>query len=725
MESTPTLINPSYETNLVRGVAFSQLAILKRELQLGGINVGERKTIINPNCYVVCKSCFGIDTVEVFINDSLTSTLTGEETQDYPNIKYYDILSDSVMDTKVFVDGVFTNGDNFVEMVAESLVSYCFKYVREIKTDWLGASWLEQVRKLNTHITSDCVSDSKLNRSRKVATTITSDNVSDIIGVGTKKIYSIQLVALSSSGSMTAVYGSQIPSFTYGGEILYDHVLYKYTAAQLTALGITGAAIVTKPTSLKNNANAGTYIITVTKGTLTSTKYNILNGTSEYIITKAPHGVLSATCPQLVVGAAGTTISVSGKSGDGVMKYIETSPLFAVSTTGICYPIHAGTGVVEIYQMEGTNYLESNHVFLSITIAKLTVGYTSITASYAYTGNTLFTHMTYTAPGITFTFSVKVDGVVIGEYVTGESFDTSALLPGVYTIVGTIVSQSDGYSDYTGYEQQILTITKLKPVITWPDQAAIYQGTSLEGITRPTANVPGTFTYTFNFTDTPNVNSGLQLGCTFTPTNTSIYEVVSDWCGIVILARPLTFTGTWGKADQFTWWYSWTGGSGGVTGLILTDFGEWWGYSYGVSFASPYEGLLWIRMDYYEACHSGSLYGYVKCSNNDDDYVLADEVSNAGVRYEGGWFFSCSGYGSPTTYYATHIDGGITYTVYYAPHCLYVATTNTFYPCCLGDSSNNMMYGIWDPYNNRYVNMSTFGWDNEVYGIYTTRAICD
>ena len=96
------------------------------------------------------------------------------------------------------------------------------------------------------------------------------------------------------------------------------------------------------------------------------------------------------------------------------------------------------------------------------------------------------------------------------------------------------------------------SLSKITPLITWPDPAPIIVGTPL-GATQlnavATSNgspVPGTFTYTPSAGTVLPVGNSQELVVTFTPTNTTLYNPASKLVTIHVNAVPkITPVITW------------------------------------------------------------------------------------------------------------------------------------------------------------------------------------
>lgn len=71
-ESTPILLRADTVKNAYRGEALSQLRILKREMELGGLTVSARTVKYSNGVIISCRKCFNYETVDIFVPAKVT-----------------------------------------------------------------------------------------------------------------------------------------------------------------------------------------------------------------------------------------------------------------------------------------------------------------------------------------------------------------------------------------------------------------------------------------------------------------------------------------------------------------------------------------------------------------------------------------------------------------------------------------------------------------------------
>ena len=194
-------------------------------------------------------------------------------------------------------------------------------------------------------------------------------------------------------------------------------------------------------------------------------------------------------------------------------------------TGALCTPAATGTHTVT---GTGSNPVVGNvtataTLNVSGTIPMLTITASSATMTYGGTVPTITASYTY---GSVVNSATPPSGLTTPP--TCSTTATSNSPAGTYptTCSGAVDS------NYTiAYVAGVLTITtptgKTNPVITWPTPAPVTYGTPLSGSQLDaTANVPGTFTY--NPPARTLLSAGAHtLSATFTPTNTSAYNIVT------------------------------------------------------------------------------------------------------------------------------------------------------------------------------------------------------
>jgi hypothetical protein len=143
---------------------------------------------------------------------------------------------------------------------------------------------------------------------------------------------------------------------------------------------------------------------------------------------------------------------------------------------------------------------------------------------------------TCTGSQISATATTIPTGLIVVFTYNGSS--TVPATAGSYTVVGTIDDPN-----YAGSATGTLVISKVTPVVTWQQPAAIVFGGALSSVQlNATANVPGSFVYSPPAGTVLPVGSGQTLSVAFTPSNTTDYNIAN--ASTTINVNPASASGS-------------------------------------------------------------------------------------------------------------------------------------------------------------------------------------
>ncbi len=272
--------------------------------------------------------------------------------------------------------------------------------------------------------------------------------------------------------------------------------------------------------------------------TLWFTNYS---GNSIGEITVTPQTITFTSTPPspAVYDGSYTPKATGGGSGNPVTFSIgpaSTAGACKINGSGVVSFTGLGTCVIDANQAGGDGYSAAAQVQQSFTIgqAPQTITFTSTPpASPAY-GSTYTVSATGGGSGNPVTFGISSAG--LGPCVISGS---------TVTFIGAgsciITANQAGNADYqAGSADQVITVAREAPVLTWPKPGTITLGTELTGTELDaTANVAGTFTYS------PPAGTVLSLGthtltATFTPANTTNYTSGTVSTSITVVLPCLT-----------------------------------------------------------------------------------------------------------------------------------------------------------------------------------------
>ena len=251
-------------------------------------------------------------------------------------------------------------------------------------------------------------------------------------------------------------------------------------------------------------------------------------------ITVTPQTLTLTTTPPspAVYGGSYTPKAAGGGSGNPVTFSIDPATTniapagqppagaCSINSSGVVSFKGLGTCVIDANQAGGNFYAAAAQVQQSFTIgqAPQTITFCSTPPASPLFGSIYTVCATGGGSGNPVTFGISSEG--LGPCVNSGS---------TVTFIGAgsciITANQAGNADYqAGYADQVITVPKETPVLTWPKPGTITIGTALTGIELDAAaNVPdGTDTVAGTFTYSPPAGTVLSLGthtltATFTP----------------------------------------------------------------------------------------------------------------------------------------------------------------------------------------------------------------
>ena len=371
--------------------------------------------------------------------------------------------------------------------------------------------------------------------------------------------------------------------------VVTDNNLNNGSVTQTIAVSGTGTAVVSivfSPSSLPApvigtaysqtiSASGGTspYTFTVTGGALppglSLSASGVLSGTPTAVgsftftiqaqdsdsLTGSQSYTVSIAAPTIAVapsslpnGTVGTSYSqtISASGGSGTYSYAVTSGSLPAglsfnSSTGALTgtPTAAGSSPLTITATDtvttgsGAPYTGSQAYSLVVDQGAATVTLSNL--SQTYTGSPLVVTATTNPTGLT----------VVVTYNGSSTVPTTA---GSYNVVATVNDLN-----YQGSATGTLVISKAQPAITWATPAAITYGTALSAtqLNASAGGIAGTFAYSPAAGTVLNAGANQTLSTTFTPTDTTDYNMATQTVQITVnKAQPAI---TWATPAAITY----------------------------------------------------------------------------------------------------------------------------------------------------------------------------
>jgi PKD repeat protein len=428
-------------------------------------------------------------------------------------------------------------------------------------------------------------------------------------GVGT---YNVSLNATNSAGSNTTTKTSYItvnkstPTITWGtpANIIYGTPL---SATQLNA-GANVAGTFTYSPSIGTTLSVGSHTLNVSFVPTDSANYTTTTSSVSLLVLNGDPGVtwgnpaditygtaLSGT--QLNAGAtipgsfvytpsSGTVLGAGTQTLNAVFTPTDSANYSSASNTATLIVTRASPSaiswsapgaityptVLSGTQLSASSATPGTFVYSPASGATLGAGVHTLSTTLSPTDSTNYTTATATtsltvnqATPAAISWS-NPDDISVGVALSGTQLNAASATTGsfVYTPAsGTVLgvgshtlSTTLNPTDSTNYTTATKTVTivvnnKVDPVITWSNPAGIYYGTALSGTQlSASANVAGSFVY--SPTSGTVLNAGTQtLSCTFTPTDTTNYNVKTK--SVTLSVYKLVPTITWGNPASITY----------------------------------------------------------------------------------------------------------------------------------------------------------------------------
>ncbi|MEI9917763.1 MAG: MBG domain-containing protein [Bacteroidota bacterium] len=336
-----------------------------------------------------------------------------------------------------------------------------------------------------------------------------------------------KVTATITADSKSKVYGEVNPELTFSYAGLVNNDLAITTPPTISVAADEMSPVGPYEIKLKDGSD-NNYNLSLNSGTLTITKASLTitaqNQTRAY---GDPNPPLTVTYSGFVNG-----------DGPGVFTHVlevtTVGPTADVSSYGIV-PSAATAANYDIHFTQGT---------LVITKAMLTATADDQSRPYG-TAN----------PQYTITYSGFKNGE--DETVLDATKPVASTAPGITTTapVGqyniTITPGTDNNYDFT-YISGKLTITKVTPVVTWNQPAAIIYGTPLSATQlNASSTIAGSFVYTP--ASGTVLNTGTQtLSVTFTPTDVTNYDVVTGVTTTIVVNKATPVV-TWNQPSAITY----------------------------------------------------------------------------------------------------------------------------------------------------------------------------
>jgi hypothetical protein len=337
--------------------------------------------------------------------------------------------------------------------------------------------------------------------------------------------------------SKSMVYGSNSPSFNSS----FTGFVFNETSMGLSGNFLYVVTDVSSNVISSNNlptSNVGTYTITVSMGSISSLKYNIIinNSTASLTITKKTLTINAINASMNYGDSVPALVSyngfVNGDSSSTLIGDLSYSTVFSSSS-------NAGSNnfTISIGSLVSQNYNISIVISSAIlTINVLTPVLSIANTTYVYGDRSYLTDVSsiYNSSTVSGTFELRLNNS------TGTILTTSNYIPSGSNVL--YVKFTPSSSNYLITSSTFnLTITKIGPILSYTPSTQSYNyGISLtSGNLNATSNVAGTFSYTYTLNSntsvtgpalsTTKLNVGVYtLTATFVPTDTNIYDSSSS-----------------------------------------------------------------------------------------------------------------------------------------------------------------------------------------------------
>jgi hypothetical protein len=337
--------------------------------------------------------------------------------------------------------------------------------------------------------------------------------------------------------SKSMVYGSNPPSFNSS----FDGFVFNETSMGLSGNFLYVVTDVSSNVVSSSNlptSNVDTYTITVSMGSISSLKYNIIinNSTANLTITKKSLSINAINASMNYGDNVPDLVSyngfVNGDLSSSLTGSLNYSTVFSSSS-------NAGSNnfTISIGSLSSSNYNISIGVSSAIlTINALTPVLSISNTTYVYGDRSYLTNVSsiYNSSAVSGIFELRLNNS------TGTILTTSNYIPvGSNVLYVKFTPSSSNYLiTSTTFN---LTINKIGPVLSYTPLTQSYNyGASLtSGNLNATSNVAGSFSYTYTLNgnslitgialSSTKLNVGIYtLTATFVPSDTSIYDSSSS-----------------------------------------------------------------------------------------------------------------------------------------------------------------------------------------------------
>jgi hypothetical protein len=260
---------------------------------------------------------------------------------------------------------------------------------------------------------------------------------------------------------------------------------------------------------------AGT--ITITASQAGNNNYNPAETPQSFTVNKSSQTITFAALESQTFGDA--PLSLPGSSSSGLtLTYSSSDTGVAVVSGSTVTILGAGTATITAKQAGNDNYNPAVDVSRQLTVNKASQNITFAPLEAKTFGDVPFTLSASASSALPITYASSDPSVVAidGNTVTILRAGTT-----------TITAGQAGNINYlaTADKQQVLTISKAQPSLSWPTPADIDFGTSLNSTQlNATSSISGSFTYAPTAGTKLTAGSGQRLSVTFTPTDAVNYN---------------------------------------------------------------------------------------------------------------------------------------------------------------------------------------------------------
>jgi|GEM_PF-1164116 len=309
--------------------------------------------------------------------------------------------------------------------------------------------------------------------------------------------------------SASRVYNTPNPAFTasYSGFVNGDD-----QSVLSGAPDVTTAAGLATPT--------GSYPIVASQGTLDALNYRFLFAPGTLGVNLATQVITFNPLTARNYGDAPFDPGATGDASGNPVVYQSSNPAVATVTGNVIAVTGAGEAIITANQDGNYNYASATaQQVLTVAPAKLTVIANDASRAFGV-ANPAF------SAGYSGFVNNETAAVLKGAPLFSSSADASSP-SGAYpitTAAGNLFSANYDFS----YQDGVLVVGSLTPVITWSAPSAIGYGTPLGAAQlNAVADVAGTFSYTPATGSMLNTGVGQVLSVTFTPTDAVNYGAAS------------------------------------------------------------------------------------------------------------------------------------------------------------------------------------------------------